>query len=130
MQEQVASRTALIAGLMRSRHTRKDPHRVLDDPWGERLVPEPAIHAMHEAARAAKAAGTLKSDASTARELLDDWLPTSAAYPNVILRSRFTEDALSAAIARGVRQYVLIGAGFDLDRFEHERLANRPEAAS
>lgn len=24
----------------------------------------------------------------------------------------------------------LIGAGFDLDRFEHERLANRPEAAS
>ncbi len=113
MQEKVASRTALITGLMRSRHTRKGPHRVLDDPWGERLVPKPAIFAMQETARAAKAAGTLKSDASTGRELLDDWLLCSAAYPNVIVRSRFTEDALSAAIGRGVRQYVLIGAGFD-----------------
>jgi methyltransferase (TIGR00027 family) len=31
----------------------------------------------------------------------------------VILRSRFTEDALQAAVRGGVRQYVLIGAGFD-----------------
>jgi methyltransferase (TIGR00027 family) len=31
----------------------------------------------------------------------------------VITRSRYAEDALEAAMARGVRQYVLIGAGFD-----------------
>lgn len=113
MQELVASFTALVAALMRSLHTRRDPRRVLDDSWGDRLVPEPAFLAVHEIALAARTAGTLKSDASTARELVDDWLRANAAYPNVIVRSRFTEDALAAAIARGVRQYVLIGAGFD-----------------
>ena len=30
-----------------------------------------------------------------------------------IMRSRFTEDELSAAIDRGVRQYVILGAGLD-----------------
>jgi len=30
-----------------------------------------------------------------------------------VLRSRYTEDALAQAVARGVRQYVLLGAGMD-----------------
>jgi methyltransferase (TIGR00027 family) len=32
---------------------------------------------------------------------------------HVVLRSRFAEDRLAAAVERGVRQYVLLGAGFD-----------------
>lgn len=35
------------------------------------------------------------------------------AYANVIVRSRYNEDALHRAVARGTRQYLLIGAGFD-----------------
>ena len=31
----------------------------------------------------------------------------------MVLRSRFTEDRLAAAVARGVTQYVILGAGFD-----------------
>lgn len=34
-------------------------------------------------------------------------------HPGVIVRSRYAEDALRQAMDRGVRQYVLIGAGFD-----------------
>jgi methyltransferase (TIGR00027 family) len=30
-----------------------------------------------------------------------------------VMRSRFAEDALAAAVANGVRQYVVLGAGFD-----------------
>jgi methyltransferase (TIGR00027 family) len=45
--------------------------------------------------------------------ILDDYLLANAAYPGVIIRSRYTEDALREAAYRGVRQYVLIGAGFD-----------------
>jgi methyltransferase (TIGR00027 family) len=37
----------------------------------------------------------------------------SAARGQVICRSRFTEDCLAAAVAAGVRQYVLLGAGLD-----------------
>ena len=45
--------------------------------------------------------------------LLDQYLSTIASYASVVFRARYTEDALSAAVARGVRQYVQIGAGFD-----------------
>jgi methyltransferase (TIGR00027 family) len=45
--------------------------------------------------------------------IVDAWLRANPAYANVIIRSRYTEDALHAVIARGVRQYILIGAGFD-----------------
>jgi methyltransferase (TIGR00027 family) len=45
--------------------------------------------------------------------IVDAWLRANPAYANVIIRSRYTEDALHAAIARGVRQYILIGAGLD-----------------
>jgi methyltransferase (TIGR00027 family) len=54
---------------------------------------------------------------------LDAFLRTSPAYAIVIARTRFTEDAFVKARARGVRQYVIIGAGFD-----SFGLRRRPEA--
>ena len=45
--------------------------------------------------------------------ILDDFFLTNVAYPGVVIRSRYTEDALREATKRGTRQYVLIGAGFD-----------------
>src|SRR3569833_1364638 len=32
---------------------------------------------------------------------------------HVVLRSRFTEDRLEAAVGRGVEQFVVLGAGYD-----------------
>jgi methyltransferase (TIGR00027 family) len=81
---------------MRAAHTRLDPHPLIHDPWGDRLVPESVKRAM------------APSDA-----VLDESLMRSQSYANVITRTRYTEDALQAAVTRGVRQYVLIGAGFD-----------------
>jgi methyltransferase (TIGR00027 family) len=75
---------------MRAAHTRLDPQPLINDPWGDRLVPE-----------------------STRIEIKDEALLRSRAYPNVITRTRYAEDALEAAVSRGIRQYVLIGAGFD-----------------
>jgi methyltransferase (TIGR00027 family) len=75
---------------MRALHSRSDPHPVLQDPWGDRLVP-PEIR----------------------DTLPEELLARSPAFANVITRSRYAEDALKDAIAQGVRQYVLIGAGFD-----------------
>jgi methyltransferase (TIGR00027 family) len=91
-----ASRTALATSLMRSVHTRRDPHPLINDPWGDRLVPESVKRAM-----------------AASNEMLDAALMGSRSYANVITRTRYTEDALQAGVSRGVRQYVLIGAGFD-----------------
>lgn len=85
------SRTALATSLMRALHTRRDPKPLIDDPYGEQLVPEPIRD--------------IYKDPSTLR--------ASAAYAGVILRTRYTEDALRAAVANGVRQYLILGAGFD-----------------
>jgi len=72
---------------MRAAHTRLDPAPLIEDPWGDVLIPDAALS--------------------------DEALLRSRAYPNVITRTRYAEDALQAAVARGIRQYVLIGAGFD-----------------
>ena len=104
-----ASRTALATALMRSIHSRTAPAPLLHDPWGERLVPDTVRTAFLERALARRDA-TVSGAPETA---LDDAMRANAAYPDVILRSRYTEDALQDAVARGITQYVLIGAGFD-----------------
>jgi methyltransferase (TIGR00027 family) len=109
MQEQAPSRTAMATALMRSLHTRADPLPLIDDPWGERLVPPAVTRAIAE---------RLPPGAS-----VDGWLRANPAYCNVITRSRYSEDALAEAVARGVRQVVMIGAGFD------SYALRRPEAA-
>jgi methyltransferase (TIGR00027 family) len=91
-----ASRTALATSLMRAVHTRRDPHPLINDPWGDRLVPESAKRAL-----------------ASPNKTLDESLMRSRPYANVITRTRYAEDALEAAVSKGVRQYVLIGAGFD-----------------
>ena len=96
MEKLAASRTALATSLMRAAHTRLDPHPLIEDPWGDRLVPESVKRAM-----------------TSPNEVLDESLKRSPSYANVIMRTRYAEDALQAAVSKGVSQYVLIGAGFD-----------------
>src|SRR3974390_691501 len=75
---------------MRAAHTRLDRTPLIEDPWGERLVPS-SVRAMFS----------------------DESLLQSRAYANVVTRTRYAEDDLQAAVDQGIRQYVLIGAGFD-----------------
>ena len=113
MDPQTASRTALATSLMRALHVRTDPHRILDDPWGDRLVPAQARALVYQMIRNRAPELPAAPDPDTQQRAIDASLRANVAYPNVLLRSRFTEDALSRAVARGVRQYVMVGAGFD-----------------
>jgi methyltransferase (TIGR00027 family) len=90
MDKGTPSRTALATSLMRALHTRTDSHPLIVDLWGDRMVPTEVREAIP-----------------------DDLLARSPGFAGVITRTRYTEDALRAAIADGVTQYVLIGAGFD-----------------
>ena len=113
MVESSPSRTALVASLMRALHSRHDPSPVLDDPWGDRLVLPSEREKMGQRILSrmgpeARARGLRAPDS-----FLDEYLLTNAAFPGVVIRSGYAEDALREATNRGVRQYVLIGAGFD-----------------
>lgn len=90
-----ASQTLLIASIMRARHQLFDAPVVLDDPVVLKLVPEaqdPVVLIEFGKSRA--------SMASLMRSMF-------------AVRSKFTEDRLARAAARGVRQYVMFGAGLD-----------------
>jgi len=108
MNETNPSATALVVALIRATHTRTAPRPLINDPWGDQLVPGAAVSAIRQS--------MLSGDGSAATDAqvdIDALLRASPAYANVVLRTRYTEDALAAAVSRGVTQYVLVGAGFD-----------------
>jgi methyltransferase (TIGR00027 family) len=107
------SRTAQATALMRALHSREDERPLIDDAWGERLVPSSLRHELVSAALSHLAAAEREQARENPGPLVDAFLRRSPAFANVILRTRYTEDALRRAVQSGVRQYVLIGAGFD-----------------
>lgn len=96
MSQKTASRTALATAHMRAAHQLLDPPpRILEDP---------------------AAVAVLGPDAGQRIRELADRLQTPdgrALRAHMVLRSRFAEDRLAAAVGRGVTQYVILGAGFD-----------------
>ena len=98
--------------LMRAAHTRLDPAPLIDDVWGDRLVPEVVRAGIRDAA-VARLAAEARGPLPTPDAALDNALVSASAFANVILRARYTEDALQTCVANGTRQYVIIGAGFD-----------------
>jgi methyltransferase (TIGR00027 family) len=96
MEERQASGTAAGVALLRAAHQLIDGEpKILDDPVALRLL-------------APGAAEAIVREAERLR------MPRAAALrAHVLVRSRYAEDALEQAAARGVRQAVAIGAGLD-----------------
>jgi methyltransferase (TIGR00027 family) len=96
MSQKSASRTALMTAYLRATHQLLDPPpRVLDDPTALAVLGPGAEQMIRDSAALAQ---TPESRALRA---------------HMVLRSRFAEDRLAAAVGRGVTQYVILGAGFD-----------------
>lgn len=108
-----ASRTALATSLMRALHSRHDPAPLLDDDWGDRLVPDTVRAALCQRVLDRMPSTVRAKAAATPGAILEQSLRANAAYAAVITRARYAEDALKAAVERGVTQYVVVGAGFD-----------------
>jgi len=105
------SSTAIGTALMRAVHSRLDEHPLIDDVLGERLIPEDGHAAyLHLAVTKLQSEGR---NTPTPQAALDAMLREGSGFTNVIVRARFTEDALRNAIDRGITQYVIVGAGFD-----------------
>ena len=94
MQEGKFSRTARRVAIRRAAHQLLDHPRVLDDPLALRII-------------GAEAAEELRSNPKEHHAFSRAFRAFMAA------RSRYAEDELACAVARGVRQYVVLGAGLD-----------------
>ena len=94
MREDQPSRTAIGVALRRAAHQIIDQPRIFEDP-----LALPILGPL--AARVPSQGSLLENPALRALRLF------------LAVRSRFAEDELAAAFARGTRQYVLLGAGLD-----------------
>lgn len=88
------SATAMRVAAARAAHQLDDPPRVLDDPIALPIL-GPEVEA-----RVRRGAGRRSTYARAVRAF-------------IVARSRRAEDALAEAVARGVDQYVVLGAGLD-----------------
>jgi len=94
MQEGNFSRTAYRVAMRRAAHQLLDQPKVLDDPLALRVI-------------GSEAAEALRSDPKENHSFARAFRAFMAA------RSRYAEDELASAVARGVSQYVVLGAGLD-----------------
>jgi methyltransferase (TIGR00027 family) len=94
MQEGKFSRTAQRVAIRRAAHQLLDQPRVLDDPLALRII-------------GADAAEALRSNPK------EDHAFSRAFRAFMAARSRYAEDELARAVAHGVGQYVVLGAGLD-----------------
>jgi methyltransferase (TIGR00027 family) len=109
-----ASLTAMGTSLMRAHHTRTAREPLVDDPWGDRLVSEADRHRIRQTALSGLSANDRELlEALEPDELIAAFLSSHPSYGTVVIRTRFAEDALAEAAARGVRQFVIVGAGLD-----------------
>lgn len=100
MQSQRSSRNAQAVAAIRAAHRRYDSPLIYDDPCAYRLCGPGwrsvlrfrVLHAL------------------VFRRLLHVLRPV---HGQVLARARFAEDHLEGAVRRGVRQYIVLGAGFD-----------------
>lgn len=94
MREAGPSRTAIAVAVARAAHQTADRPPLFPDPFAVRII-GPRARAALEAGRASRGAF-----ASVLRAVL-------------AVRARVAEDTMAEAVANGVRQYVVLGAGLD-----------------
>jgi len=92
VQSGLPSRTALAAAAHRAAHQILEHGRIFADPLALRILGENAEEAVHDA----------RENPSSRRMRIF-----------IAVRTRFAEDALAAAVERGVSQVVVLGAGLD-----------------
>ncbi len=96
MPDKSSSRTALAVAWLRAAHqVLEAAPRILEDPVAPLLLGKDTPQQIH--------AGAARFQSSAARHLRS----------HVLLRSRHAEERLELAAVRGVRQYILLGAGYD-----------------
>ncbi|MGA2425110.1 MAG: class I SAM-dependent methyltransferase [Terriglobales bacterium] len=94
--ERNSSRTAVGAAALRAVHQLLDGEpKILDDPISARLLDADMLQ-------------RIQSDPARVQEP-----PTRGLRSHVVLRSRYAEERMAQAVQRGVRQCVILGAGFD-----------------
>jgi hypothetical protein len=108
-------KTAVMVAAVRAYHSADPEPRVFDDPLANVLL----TRAEHETFESIAAEGlrrlnpALAETCSEASSFVYHAMRAGAGAAIALTRARYVEDALRGALDRGVRQYVILGAGLD-----------------
>lgn len=108
--------TAIMTAFIRAYHSTNDDPVIFHDALAYPLIPEESRLLIEQGLKSAAHAHAGDASAS-----LSSLLQTMG-LPNVVSRSRYTEEKLDAEMQKGVRQYVILGAGLDTFAFRHKHL--------
>ena len=106
MQQDTPSKTAWAVALRRAAHQLLDQPPVLEDPLAVRIVGQQLAQSAAD-----------ESEAGLANKF------SRVLRAVVVGRSRYAEDCLALAVAAGVRQYVVLGAGLDTFAYRNPHAA-------
>jgi methyltransferase (TIGR00027 family) len=109
-----ASRTAFITAFIRAFHSANEAPKIFDDWRAAQLLTEEEYASFEEMYYRRTLRGVPAAPAPPAeRRSVVGVAMRAGAAGGILSRARFAEDALERAVAEGVRQYVLLGAGLD-----------------
>jgi methyltransferase (TIGR00027 family) len=108
MEKGRSSETAMLCAMMRAAHVLQD-----SEPWIFNDELAAALAGMEDEISLRRALSSFEEELGRFRSAAtaQAWMQTSRF--SLTMRARYAEDELQAAIARGVSQYVILGAGFD-----------------
>ena len=115
MEANQISLTAMGTAFMRAYHAAHDRPKLFDDFLAHRLITAEEYRASEDRhLRAFHLFDPARAAACPDRAgALAGWMQSAAAPPIVLGRARYAEDYLERAVSRGVKQYVILGAGMD-----------------
>lgn len=124
MEQNKASVTALLASFIRAYHYAHDDPPIFADDVADRLLTASERESFQRLI-----AGALEELdprlAAACQDLADrirEAMRASASSAIILARARYVEDKLLELLPTGIRQYVVIGAGFDTFAFRHPEL--------
>lgn len=106
--------TALVSCFARSYHADNSDHPVFNDSMASQLLKEEEKSLIAEIwAKAIYFFNPEKGESLKSEKEKLDWVMNTQCIPQLVSRSQYCEEQLKAAIQRGVRQCVILGAGLD-----------------
>lgn len=123
MEKNKESLTALVSCYARGYHALQSNQPIFNDFVASTLLKEEEKQLISTNwANAIAFFAPEKSETLKTFEEKLQWVMNNQTVPQLVSRARYAEDGLLSAIERGVRQYVILGAGFDTFAWRQENL--------
>lgn len=126
MEKSKASITALVSAFGRAYHALYDKPKIFNDYLARQLIKDDEFSNISKN----MAEGIKFFNPNEAHLYPDEksalkWIIQNQIAPTPLARSRYAEDMLKNAIRLGVKQYIILGAGFDTFAFRRPELLNK-----